>query len=76
MPANSSSGSLPTFAAGSDEIHSYLVTSNLAPHSKSAQNSRTEGNIGTRTVTGRNSFVVRIMTSKSFVVRILQGFSC
>jgi len=51
------------------------VTSNLAPVLKSVHHDRGEGSTQKSDDNGPNPFVVKILTSKSFVVRILPGFS-
>jgi len=58
------------------EIHSPVVTSDLAPNKKQAHHSQGKGSLISPDDSGRKSFAVKILTSKSFVVRILPGFSC
>jgi hypothetical protein len=58
------------------EIHSSVVTSNLARHRKLAHHGQGGGSLASKHDIGRKSFVAKILTSKSFVVRILRRFSC
>jgi hypothetical protein len=52
------------------------VTSNLDPEIQTADHSQGGGGAGRVRLPGPNFFVINILTSKFFEVRILQGISC
>jgi hypothetical protein len=52
------------------------VTSDLAFHEKLAHYGQGKGGLHSPDDSGRKSFVVWILTSKFFAIRILQGISC
>lgn len=54
------------------EIHNTCVTSNLAPHRKLADHSRGAGCISSESNLRHKSFVLKILTSKLFAIKILQ----
>jgi hypothetical protein len=65
-------GDIPPAAEKTFDFHTHLVTSNLALRHKSVHHSRGKSSLEKSDDNGPNSFVVKILTSNSFALKILR----